>query len=161
MDENHVGSILVESKETGILGIVTRQDLVRDIIVREQDPKKTKINGVMHLSPISISDDASPLDALKTMIDSKISRLLVRSSDNNRIVGVISFEDVIGAIELGALRNVSAEKSATITDMVKRLTPLIISRYEGEERLEMERDLNNEVKALIRLLEEAEIALRH
>jgi signal-transduction protein with cAMP-binding, CBS, and nucleotidyltransferase domain len=160
MDEKHVGSILVDSKETGILGIVSRRDLVHSIIVRQKDPKKTKVTEVMHLSPISINDDASPLEALKKMIDRKVQCLVVRSSDD-KIVGVISFGDVIGTVGSTALQNVSPEKASQVFDMVRRLTPLIISRYDGEERLEMERDLNNEAKALIRLLEEAEIALRH
>ncbi|MHB1907797.1 MAG: CBS domain-containing protein [Nitrososphaerales archaeon] len=159
MDESKVGSIVVISKETGILGIVTRYDLVHNIIVAERDPKKTKISEVMHLSPVSISEDSTPVEALRKMIEGKVERLVVRSND--KILGVISFEDIIGSLESTSLQGVSQEKTAQIFDMVRRMTPSLISRYDGEERLEMERDLNNEVKALVRLLEEAEVALRH
>ena len=160
MEKNSVGSILVKSDETGILGIVTRYDLVQSIIVEQKDPKKTKVADIMHLSPVSIRDDATPLAALQKMLQSKVERLVVRSNDN-KVLGIVSFEDVVGAIESTFLQGVSPEKSEQIFDMVKRLTPALVSRYDGEEKLEMERDLNNEVKALLRLLDEAEIALRH
>lgn len=160
MEKNRVGSVLVNSEKMGILGIVTRYDLVHYIIVDQKDPKMTKVSDIMHLSPISITEDATLLEALQKMLQSKVERLVVRSKDN-KVLGILSFEDVAGALESNSIQGVSPEKSERIFDMVRRLTPALISRYDGEEKLEMERELNNEVKALLRLLEEAEIALRH
>jgi signal-transduction protein with cAMP-binding, CBS, and nucleotidyltransferase domain len=160
MEKNRVGSILVNSEKTGVQGIVTRYDLVHYIIVDQKDPRKTKVGEIMHQSPVSVSEDATPLEALQKMLQNKVERIVVRSKDN-KVLGIISFEDVAQALESTSIQGVSPEKSKQIFDMVRRLTPSLISRYDGEEKLEMERELNSEVKALLRLLEEAEIALRH
>ena len=44
--------------------------------------------------------------------------------------------------------------------MIKRLTPYLLARYAGEEKSELERDMNDEIKALVYLLEESEVSLR-
>ena len=157
MDDQHVGCVLITSGNK-VLGIATRYDFVHDIIAGEKDSKSVKIKDIMHASPISIEGTATPIDALRKMVEGKVERLVVRSSE--KIFGVISLEDVVGTLEAESLSALSHEKYDQIFDMVKKLTPNLLSRYEGEERIELERDLNNEVKALLRLLQEVEISLR-
>lgn len=157
MDDQHVGCVLVTSGNK-VLGIATRYDFVHNIIAGEKDPKKIKIKDIMHASPISIDGTVTPIDALRKMVEGKVERLVVRSGD--KIFGVISLEDVVGTLEAESLSALSREKYDQIFDMVKKLTPNLLSRYEGEERIELERDLNNEVKALLRLLQEVEVSLR-
>ncbi len=157
MDDQHVGCVLITKGNT-VLGIATRFDFVHNIIVGGKDPKKTKVNEIMHASPISIEASATPIEALRRMVEGKVERLVVRSGE--KILGVISLEDIVGTLEAEALRTISREKYDAIFDMVKKLTPSLLSRYEGEERIELERDLNNEVKALLRLLQEVEVSLR-
>ncbi len=157
MDDQHVGCVLVTSRNK-ILGIATRYDFVHSIIAGEKDPKKTKIKEIMHASPITIEANATPIDALRKMVERKVERLVVKSAE--KIYGVISLEDVVGSLEAESLSALSREKYDQIFDMVKKLTPNLLSRYEGEERIELERDLNNEVKALLRLLQEVEVSLR-
>lgn len=157
MDDQHVGCVLVTSGNK-VLGIATRYDFVHGIIAREKDAKKIKIKDIMHASPISIEGSATPIDALKKMVEGKVERLVVRSGE--KIFGVISLEDVVGTLEAEGLSVLSHEKYDQIFAMVKKLTPSLLSRYEGEERVELERDLSNEVKALMRLLQEVEVSLR-
>jgi signal-transduction protein with cAMP-binding, CBS, and nucleotidyltransferase domain len=160
MDSHHVGCILVKSKEGKVLGIVTRYDFVHNLVVAGRDPKTTAISEVMHANPVTVDADATSIDALSTMIKSKVERLVVVSRSTGKIFGIISLEDVVGTLEGEAFSSLSHEKFDQIFDMVRRLTPNLLSRYEGEERIELERDLNNELKALMRLLQEVEVSLR-
>jgi CBS domain-containing protein len=112
----------------------------------------------MHANPVTVDSNVSSIEALRLMIRSKVERLVVVST--GKILGIISLEDVVGTLEVEALSAISHEKYDQIFDMVRRLTPNLLSRYEGEERQELERDLNNELKALMRLLQEVEVSLR-
>jgi len=72
-----------------------------------------------------------------------------------------SLEDVVSKLEsMYAFEKLSGEKADVIRDMIKKLTPYLVARYVGEERSELERDMNNEIKALIYLLGESEVSLR-
>ena len=157
MERQHVGCVLVTSGKE-ILGIATRSDFVRNIIVGEKDPRKTKVREIMHASIFSIEPKLTPVEALQEMIKKKVDRLVVRSKE--RIFGVISLEDLIATLENDSIRAIPRDKYAQVTDMIRKLTPRLLARYEGEERIELERDLNSEIKALLRLLQEVEVALR-
>ncbi len=92
-----------------------------------------------------------------------VERLIVlnRTSIGKKILGVISLEDVVSKLEaMHAFEKISGERSQIIRDMIKRLTPYLLARYAGEERFELERDMNDEIKALVYLLEESEVSLR-
>jgi signal-transduction protein with cAMP-binding, CBS, and nucleotidyltransferase domain len=157
LESQHVGCVLVTSGKN-ILGIATRSDFVRNIIVAGKDPKKTKVREIMHSSPISIEPRVTPIEALQQMIKSKVERLVVRSKE--RIFGVISIEDLVSTLENDSIRGIPRDRYDQVTDMIRKLTPRLLARYEGEERIELERDLNSEIKALLRLLQEVEVSLR-
>ncbi len=157
MENAYVGCILVISKKE-IIGIATRFDFIHNIVVLGKDAKKTTVREIMNPDPTSIDTDASISDALKLMIQRKIGRVIVRSG--TKILGVLSLEDVIANLEVEAMSKVSSERQNQIFDMVKRLTPTLLSRYEGEEKASLQKEMTDETKALLRLLEEAEIALR-
>jgi CBS domain-containing protein len=160
MERHRVGCVLVKSRESKVLGIATRYDFVHNVIVAGRDAKKTLVSEVMHANPVTADSSISSIEALRLMIKSKVERLVVVSQSGAKILGIISLEDVVGTLEVEALSAISHEKYDQIFDMVRRLTPNLLSRYEGEERLELERDLNNELKALMRLLQEVEVSLR-
>jgi hypothetical protein len=96
--------------------------------------------------------------ALKTKIKKRIGRLVVRSG--TKILGVLSLEDIVANLEVEAMSRVSDERQDQIFDMVKRLTPAPLSRYKGEEKASVQKEMTDETRALLRLLAEAEIALR-
>ena len=78
-----------------------------------------------------------------------------------RFSEILSIEDIVARLEASnALESLSAEKAQRVRDTIKRLTPHLVARYEGKERVEIERDMNDETKALMYLLEEVEIYLR-
>jgi signal-transduction protein with cAMP-binding, CBS, and nucleotidyltransferase domain len=157
MENHNVGCVIV-TRDREVLGIATRYDFIHGVIVSGKDPATTKISRIMHSSPISIEPQATMTDALKKMIERKVERLLVRSEC--RILGVISLEDVVASLSNEMLSSLSQPRYDQIFDMVRRLTPSLVSRYEGEERELIQREMNDETRALLRLLEEAEVTLR-
>lgn len=157
MESRNVGCVLV-TVEKDVVGIATRYDFIHGIIVGGKDPKRTRIDQIMHASPVSIDASATSAEALKTMIQRKVERLVVRSG--KQILGIISLEDIVSNFEIDALSHLSHERQEQVSEMVKRLTPCLVSRYNGEEKEWLQREMNDETKALLRLLEELEISLR-
>lgn len=157
MDSERVGSILVTSNGK-VLGIVTRSDFIHNVIVGGRDPKKTAVRAIMNPSPISIDSSATTTEALRKMLEKRVERLVVFSGD--RIIGIVSLEDVIVNSELDTLKTLLKERFDEILRKVNTLTPNLVSRYSGDESVQLQRDMNDFVKALLLLLEEAEISLR-
>ncbi len=173
MEDRKVGCVLVTHGHE-LLGIVTRYDFIHSLIIGGKDAKKTKLLEIMHASPVEIDAGLTMLDALKIIIEKRVERLVVRSNlephehqgtekgakRRKKILGVISLEDVVASLSNESFLSLSRPKYEVIFDMVKDLTPNLLSRYEGEEKEVMRREMNDEVRALLRLLEEAEISLR-
>jgi signal-transduction protein with cAMP-binding, CBS, and nucleotidyltransferase domain len=160
MEDMHVGCVIVmEPGSDKILGIATRYDFIHHLIVGEKNPKRTKIDEIMHLSPVVIDGGATTSEALRTMINKRVERLVVTQS--GKVLGVLSLEDIVAALEAtNVLHSLSKERAQQLRDMIKRLTPYLVARYQGDEKVELQRDMNDEAKALLRLLEEAEVSLR-
>jgi signal-transduction protein with cAMP-binding, CBS, and nucleotidyltransferase domain len=152
--------IVVTSKEKKILGFVARYDLIHELIVRGKDPKKTKLKEVMNASPIWIDSSSTSMDALRKMIEKRVERLVVVETGSKKVLGMISLEDVVSHLDLESLTSLSREKYEKIREMVRKMTPVLLERYDGEEREDLTRDLKDESKALLRLLDEAEVRLR-
>ncbi len=161
MEDNRVGCVLV-TKGGRIEGIATRYDFVHHLVVGGLDAHATSISRIMHTSPVTIGSSETMVDALKLMAQKKVERLIViNPKDRNQILGVISLEDVIASLESSeAFHFMSREKADQIRGIVRRLTPNLLARYSGEERTWMEREVSDETKALLMLLEESEVSLR-
>jgi CBS domain-containing protein len=161
MEDKKVGCVLVVSNDK-ILGIATRYDFIHHLIVLGKDARKTKIRDIMHHSPVMIDSSLTAADALRRMIERRVERLVVVSSSRTEdVLGVLSLEDIVAKLEAtDALSALSKERAEQLRDMIKRLTPYLVARYVGDEKAELERDMNDEVTALFRLLEEAEVSLR-
>lgn len=157
IDSERVGSVLVIASGK-LVGIVTRSDFIHDVIVHGRDPKKTEVRAIMNSTPISIDSSATTTEALRKMLEKRVERLVVFSGDS--IIGIVSLEDAIVNSELDTLKTLLGERFDEILRKVKTLTPNLVSRYKGDEGVDLQRDMNDFVKALLLLLEEAEISLR-
>lgn len=162
MEDNRVGCVIVIGP-VRIAGIATRYDFIHHLVVKGLDPRTTSISRIMHTAPVTIESSKTMLDALSLMAAKKVERLIVvrAASQKNSVLGVISLEDVISSLESSEVfRYMSVEKAEQIRAIIKKLTPFLLARYSGEERSQIERDLSDETKALLMLLEESEISLR-
>ncbi len=93
MKENHVGSLI--ASERGIAeGIITEQDIVREVVAKGLNPKKTRMEDVMEKNIITVSPDKDVFEALLTMRDNNIRHLPV-VDDKGGMVGLLTLKDVL------------------------------------------------------------------
>ncbi len=93
--KRHVGSVLVMDKEDHLIGIITKSDVLREVVMKRLDPSVVKSKDVMSEPVITINVDSSLEDASNLMIQKKISKLAVLKDGN--LTGVITSTDIIRA----------------------------------------------------------------
>jgi len=91
MDKNNIGSVMVVNAIHDPLGIFTERDLLRRVVAKGLDPKKTKMSQVMtpHLHCAQASDNA--LEILQVMCSANFRHLPVL--DGKKLVGIVSLKD--------------------------------------------------------------------
>lgn len=93
--QNKVGCLVVMDKKL-IVGIVTERDAIERLILKNKDPKKTKIREIMSQN-IKTVHALSPIEkAAEIMQENKIKKLPVIL--NNEIVGIITVTDISRAV---------------------------------------------------------------
>ncbi|GIU69720.1 MAG: hypothetical protein KatS3mg002_0956 [Candidatus Woesearchaeota archaeon] len=92
MLQNNVNSLLITESDKAI-GIITDEDLVRKVIAKGLDPRKTKIKDVMETELITISPEKDIYDAMKIMRDHNIRQLPV--IEKNKLVGFLTAKDIL------------------------------------------------------------------
>ena len=92
MLKRKIGNVLVIKKEK-LIGIVTEKDLVRDVVSKGLNPKKTLIEEVMTKRMKTIEPDRDIVEAMQHMRANKVRRLPVLHKD--KVVGIITQKDVI------------------------------------------------------------------
>lgn len=93
MLKSNVGSLLV--KENDILrGIATEKDLVEKVILKNLNPKKTKISAIMNKVLVTINPDADILEAIKLMTKYEIRRLPV-VDEEGKLQGLVTVNDIL------------------------------------------------------------------
>jgi CBS domain-containing protein len=92
--KNDVGSMVVKNPKTGYLeGIITKGDILRKVLLKELDPKKTTARRVMSFPVVTIESSATVEEASKLMIQKKVSKLPV--VDDGKLNGIITSTDII------------------------------------------------------------------
>ena len=86
-----IGSVLVydENKK----GIISKTDIIREIVLKNKDPLKTKAREIMNSNLITINWNETLEEAAKKMKEYKVGRLVVLD-DQGRIAGIISRSDI-------------------------------------------------------------------
>ncbi|WKT57419.1 CBS domain-containing protein [Candidatus Nitrosotenuis chungbukensis] len=79
----------------GIIGIMTKHDLVKHYHENATDSKK--IQDVMTYGSFFVHDDASMYDGLAKMISAQVSRLLIKNSQDEP-VGIVTFGNFLGKV---------------------------------------------------------------
>jgi len=91
MDENHVGAVVVHSKELD--GIITEQDIVRKSVILNDKPSVRKASDVMETVMHTIEPEKDIYEALIDMREKKIRHLPVVS--NGEMVGLLTLKDIL------------------------------------------------------------------
>jgi CBS domain-containing protein len=100
MHENNIGSVIIVTndyeKDNKPVGIVTERDVVRLLGSLNPSLLQNPLNGIMSKPVITISVKSSIRDALQTMQQRNVRRLVI--SDGERMVGIVTDKDIFKAI---------------------------------------------------------------
>jgi len=75
------------------VGILTERDLLKRIVSKSRDPKKTKVRQIMTKPLIAGHPDMDIEDATRLMFDSKIKKLPVL--EDGKLVGLVTLTDLV------------------------------------------------------------------
>ena len=94
MIETKVGCIVVTQNDD-IAGVVTKGDIIRNTVLRLQDPKLVRVSTIMSTPVVTVSPDYSLEQAAKLMSDRHVSKLPVVDDESGLLVGIITASDII------------------------------------------------------------------
>ena len=94
MAEQGIGAVLVMKGEQ-IQGIFSERDALKRVLAGELNPDTTTLAEVMTQEMVTLDPDAYAVDALRLMSQVGIRHLPV--VDRDRVIGMISLRDFIGA----------------------------------------------------------------
>lgn len=98
MRQEQTGSLLVMEGDT-LSGIVTERDVLR-VVGAGQDPKSVSLRDVMTTDVVTIRPETSLPEAAQIMFD-KWFRHLPVTTDDGRVVGIISLRDLLSLVARG------------------------------------------------------------
>jgi CBS domain-containing protein len=100
MRENNIGSVIIVKKDDKNnikpVGIITESDVVRLLGSLNPSSLQIPLRDIMSKPLINISINSSVKDAIQTMQQKNIRRLVI--SDGERMVGIITDKDVFRSI---------------------------------------------------------------
>jgi len=100
MHENNIGSVIIVKKDDKNnikpVGIITERDVVRLLGSLNPSLLQTPLRDIMSKPLINVSINSSVRDAIQTMQQKNIRRLVI--SDGERMIGIITAKDLFRAI---------------------------------------------------------------
>jgi CBS domain-containing protein len=94
MIENNVGSVVIinHNENRNPVGIVTERDVVRIVSTFSLADLEVPVRKLMSYPLITLSHNASVLDAMKLMYERKIRRVIVL--DERTLIGIVTEHDI-------------------------------------------------------------------
>ncbi|MGV8151393.1 MAG: cyclic nucleotide-binding/CBS domain-containing protein [Candidatus Woesearchaeota archaeon] len=92
MTDTNVNSLLIVEGDKAI-GILTDEDLVRKVIAKGIDSKKTKVSDIMETDLVSIEPGRDMYDALQLMRNHNIRQLPV--IEKKKLIGFLTAKDIL------------------------------------------------------------------
>ena len=106
MRKHHVGAmVVVEAEEKSRpIGIVTDRDLVLGLMAEGLDPAVFTAGDIMSVNLVKARPEMDTMDAVHLMNVHQVRRLVI-ADDENRLVGIVTMEDVLALLvrELASL----------------------------------------------------------
>jgi CBS domain-containing protein len=91
MDKHRVGALAVVDRGR-LVGIVSGKDHARKVVLEGRSAKQTAVSAIMTRDVVSVAPDRTVEECMALMTERRIRHLPVL--DQERLVGVISFDDV-------------------------------------------------------------------
>jgi signal-transduction protein with cAMP-binding, CBS, and nucleotidyltransferase domain len=92
MQKHNIGSLLIK-QGSQLKGIITDEDIVRKVVAKGIDPKKTPVAEHMVKKLITISPEKDIFDALNLMMEEEIRQL--PAIDGKNMVGLLTLNDIL------------------------------------------------------------------
>ncbi|MGC9072249.1 MAG: cyclic nucleotide-binding/CBS domain-containing protein [Acidilobus sp.] len=93
MIDNKVGSIVIVDEQDNLVGIVTKSDIVREVVVRGL-PRNIPVSEIMAKNPFYVMEDSTVHEAAEIMGTHGVGHLPVLSRQNLKPIGMISKRDI-------------------------------------------------------------------
>ena len=92
MTEEFIGALVV-TNSTGIRGLLTERDMIKNVVGKGKDPEKVKIKDTITLKPLKVSPSVDAKHCLNLMKEHHCRHLLVY--DGEEFVGIVSVRDLV------------------------------------------------------------------
>jgi len=96
LDSFGIGSLLVK-KDTDYVGIVTEQEITRQLVAKNLDPNNTKVGDILNPDIDYIDQEETMSHAIAIMREKRLWYLVVR--DGKTVVGILSVKDLLAFYE--------------------------------------------------------------
>ena len=96
LDSFGIGSLLVK-KDTDYVGIVTEQEITRQLVAKNLDPNNTKVGDILNPDIDYIDQEETMSHAIARMREKRLRYLVVR--DGKTVVGILSVKDLLAFYE--------------------------------------------------------------
>jgi CBS domain-containing protein len=97
MFDHEVGTLVVVDQPGQAVGVLTDRDIALRCVAGRVDPSETPIAELMSTPPYLVDEHTPIEDAVSRMADLGLRRLVVTGEDN-RVVGILSLDDVLEQI---------------------------------------------------------------
>lgn len=92
MNKHEIGCLVVMKKGEPV-GIITERDMLKRVLLKSKDPRKTKV-GKMMSKPLVIGEPQTNIrDAVRLMVEGKIKRLPI--VEDGHLLGLVTFTDIV------------------------------------------------------------------
>jgi predicted transcriptional regulator len=91
MGKESFGTLLV-TREGKDVGIITAGDIISKIVAKKKEVETITVKEIMSSPLVTIDKQMTGEDALRTMVNNDVRRLLI--TDNEEIVGIFTTSDI-------------------------------------------------------------------
>ncbi|GBF09344.1 conserved hypothetical protein [Aeropyrum pernix] len=95
MLENRVGSLIVVNERNTLLGILTKTDIIREVVAKGLDPESVRVGDIMTRNPYYVYTDDSVERAASLMGEHNIGHLPVLDPETKKPVGIVTKTDIV------------------------------------------------------------------
>jgi len=92
MNEHEIGCLIVTENEKPV-GIITERDLLKRVLAKSQDTKKTMVGEVMSTPLISVEPSIEIAEASKLMFQKNIKKMPIVEKD--KLLGLVTLTDIL------------------------------------------------------------------
>jgi CBS domain-containing protein len=96
MIENNAGAVAVVDDQRVVAGMFTERDVLERFALSGRDPKTTPVRELMSPMVEMATDETSPAEALKVMLECHYRHLPI-VDDQGRVLGILSLRHILEA----------------------------------------------------------------